>query len=52
MKDTILFDLGGTLARYYTRAEFPPILGRCIAQVRGFLRERRLLRLDPEAIAP
>jgi putative hydrolase of the HAD superfamily len=37
--------------RYYTRAEFPPILGRCIARVRDFLRGRGLLRVDPEALA-
>ena len=51
MKDTVLFDLGGTLVDYYTRAEFPALLGRCIAQVRDFLRRCRLLRLDPEALA-
>lgn len=51
MKDTVLFDLGGTLVRYYTHQEFPPILGRCVAEVRGLLARRGLLRLDPEAIA-
>ena len=42
MIDTVLFDLGGTLVDYYTRAEFPALLGRCIAKVRDALRGRRL----------
>lgn len=37
MKIAILFDLGNTLAAYYRREEFPPILERCVARVRDRL---------------
>jgi HAD superfamily hydrolase (TIGR01509 family) len=46
MKTTVLFDLGGTLAGYYTRAEFPPILERAIGEVCGYLAEEGLLHDD------
>lgn len=33
MRKAILFDLGNTLAAYYTSAEWPAILERCIGEV-------------------
>ncbi len=33
MRDTVLLDLGGTLAEYYSREEFPGVLRRCITCV-------------------
>lgn len=35
MKKAVLLDLGGTLAEYYTREEFPTYLSRCLAAVAG-----------------
>ncbi len=50
MKNVILFDLGNTLLRYYTRAEFPGILRQAIIGVQGYLRQRGLLNVSPESI--
>jgi len=50
LKTTILFDLGGTLARYYTIKEFPPILERAIGEVQSCLREKHLLNAPPSVI--
>ena len=48
MPEAILFDLGNTLAGYFGRAEFPAILQAGILGVRECLRERGMLRVDPE----
>lgn len=37
MKDTILFDLGGTLIQYFSRSEFPDILRQAIMEVHDCL---------------
>jgi putative hydrolase of the HAD superfamily len=50
MPEAILFDLGNTLVRTFDRAEFPAILQAGILGVREFLRERGMLRVDPEAM--
>ena len=50
MKNVILFDLGDTLIRYYTRAEFPGILRQAISGVQDYLREAGLLTASPESI--
>jgi putative hydrolase of the HAD superfamily len=50
MKKAVLFDLGGTLVEYYTRAEFPGILEEAIGEVEGYLRHLDLLYLPPEAL--
>jgi len=44
-KSTVLFDFGNTLAEYYTREEFPTILGQSINSVIGFLRKDNLLKV-------
>jgi putative hydrolase of the HAD superfamily len=49
-KDTVLFDLGNTLVRYYGRAEFPGILREAIASVHDELARRGLLRVSPEEV--
>ncbi len=38
MRKAVLFDLGNTLARYYTRAQWPGVLEQSIANVTDFLR--------------
>ncbi len=38
MKKAVLFDLGNTLAAYYTRKEWPSVLEQSIAEVSDFLR--------------
>jgi len=48
MKDTVLFDLGGTLVQYYERSEFPAILEQATAEVRHYLRQKELLSVSPE----
>jgi putative hydrolase of the HAD superfamily len=50
MKEAVLFDLGGTLVEYYTKAEFPGILEEAIGEVEGYLRQLDLLRLPPQAL--
>lgn len=50
MKKAVLFDLGGTLVEYYTRAEFPGILEEAVGEVEGYLRHLDLLRVPPEAM--
>ena len=49
MKSVILFDLGNTLLRYYSRAEFPEILKQAIANVQNYLRAEGLLNVSPES---
>jgi putative hydrolase of the HAD superfamily len=48
VRKALLFDLGGTLVEYYTRAEFPSILKEAIGEVEGYLRHLDLLRERPE----
>jgi putative hydrolase of the HAD superfamily len=48
--NVILFDLGGTLARYYDASEFPPILDQAIMEVQRYLDANGLLKVDPDLI--
>jgi HAD superfamily hydrolase (TIGR01549 family) len=50
-KNTILFDLGGTLAYYYDMSGFQFILRQAINAVQLYLDEKGLLRVTPEIIA-
>lgn len=50
MKRAVLFDLGGTLVEYYTKADFPGILEEAIGEVEGYLRHLDLLRVTPQAL--
>jgi putative hydrolase of the HAD superfamily len=50
MKNTVLFDLGGTLAQYFGRAEFPALLRQAIGEVQRHLRRHGLLRVSPDAM--
>ena len=50
-KSTILFDLGGTLADYYTMSEFPSILEQATREVQVYLDGKNLLRVAPDLIA-
>jgi putative hydrolase of the HAD superfamily len=50
LKEVILFDLGGTLAHYYEKHEFPEILSQAISSVQASLRRSNLLRVEPEDI--
>jgi putative hydrolase of the HAD superfamily len=51
MLDAVLFDLGNTLVRYYTRAEWPCVRERCIAAARDALLERGLIAAGPADLA-
>jgi putative hydrolase of the HAD superfamily len=46
MKNTVLFDLGGTLARYFERSGFPDILKQAITKVQNYLRQKDLLSIS------
>jgi putative hydrolase of the HAD superfamily len=48
MKDTVLFDLGNTLVRYWHKPEFKGILRQCIGNVRDYLGQAGLLLVHPE----
>lgn len=37
MKNAVLFDLGGTLANYFERSEFPDILRQAIAEETDYI---------------
>jgi putative hydrolase of the HAD superfamily len=50
MKPVILFDLGGTLAQYYERAEFPHILRHAVTEVQRTLRDEGLLYAASEHV--
>ena len=50
-KSTILFDLGGTLADYYTMSEFPLILEQATKEVQLYLNGKDLLKVPPDLIA-
>ena len=52
MRNTILFDLRGTLAHYYDMSEFPFILGQAIREVQCHFDEKGLLTVTPELIRP
>lgn len=49
-KKAFLFDLGGTLIKYYNREEFPEILKQSINHVRDFLSEKYLLKISESEI--
>jgi putative hydrolase of the HAD superfamily len=51
MKKAVLFDLGGTLAYYYERSEFPEILRQSIAEVKAYLNEHDILNVSPDEVA-
>jgi len=51
MKRAVLFDLGGTLADYYERSEFPAIVRQGIAAVESYLSERGALTVSSNDIA-
>lgn len=40
--DAVLFDLGGTLAEYFTREQFPRVLAQALGEVSACLAERGL----------
>lgn len=48
--DTVLFDLGGTLVRYYERSEFPPILRAAITRAAGCLPTHGRPAADMDAV--
>jgi putative hydrolase of the HAD superfamily len=50
MKNTVLFDLGGTLVQYFERSEFPGILAQAITEVQNYLRQKGLLSVSSEAM--
>lgn len=50
MKDTVLFDLGNTLAYYFERHEFPEILKQAITEVQTHLRKKNLLHVASEVM--
>jgi len=50
MKNTVLFDLGGTLVQYFERHEFPQILEQAITEVQKYLRKKGLLSISPETM--
>ena len=49
-KGMILFDLGGTLVKYYHRTEFPPILRQAITEVQDCLRKEGSLNASPKSV--
>ncbi len=51
MLDTVLFDLGNTLVRYYTREEWPAVREGCLAAALELLRERGLVAGPPDEMA-
>jgi len=50
MKNTVLFDLGGTLVQYYGRGEIPEVLERAITEVQDYLRHRGLFQVSAQEI--
>jgi len=50
MKNTVLFDLGGTLVHYFERHEFPDILKQAITEVQNYLLQKDLLRVSPDDV--
>lgn len=47
----VLFDLGGTLVRYYEREEFPAILEEAVASVGRYLQQQSIPLPPAEAVA-
>ena len=50
MRNTVLLDLGGTLAQYFERVEFPSILEQAITEVHDYLHKEGLLSISPQAM--
>ena len=50
MRNVILFDLGGTLAHYYDKSEFPSVLDQAIREVQSHLDEKGLLTVTQKLI--
>jgi len=50
MKNTVLFDLGGTLVQYFGRSEVREVLGQAIAEVQECLGQRGLLHVAAEEV--
>ena len=50
-KNTVLFDLGGTLAYYYEMSEFPQRLQECVNGVRDYLVTEGMLVVSQEEIS-
>lgn len=50
MKNTVLFDFGGTLSQYFERSEFPHILEQAITEVQNYLGQKGLLSISSEAM--
>jgi putative hydrolase of the HAD superfamily len=50
MKRAVLFDLGGTLVRYFEKREYPGILEQAIAGVQGHLQDKGLFGVSPEVV--
>lgn len=51
MKDAVIFDLGNTLVSYYSGAEWPGILERCIGEAAAYLEDAGRMRVDAETLA-
>jgi len=51
MKKAILFDLGNTLVRYYTREEWPGVLEAAIREAAAYLTGRNMWEGDPTSLA-
>jgi putative hydrolase of the HAD superfamily len=50
VKKAVIFDLGGTLASYWPRAQWPAVLREAIGEVSGHLRTQGRLRVDAEEL--
>ena len=50
MKRFFLFDLGGTLVRYFDKKDFPKLLGEAISGVESLLLERGVIKIPVENI--
>ena len=50
MKRFVLFDLGGTLAEYFDRDEWPAVREETIRRIETLLRERGRLQLAPDEV--
>lgn len=50
MKRAVLFDLGGTLAEYFTRAEWPMVRNETFTAMEAMLRAAGRLTLSPEEL--
>lgn len=50
MKNTVLFDLGGTLVHYFESAEFPDVLEQAITEVQNYLRQKGLLSISSKTV--